>query len=157
MGNFIKKLKDAIVNLLSGPIEFGLKKQESNTAVARRRGNIIYLREPVENESSYPRDVESNNNIIELYKRMESKERPQATEAIVVKPQHMMDTIGIIEHLRGGRMCFVDLESLNGELAQRIATRLSNACAELGGTVLRIDSGAFCCIPYSDEYKTSSQ
>ena len=168
MGNFITKLKNAIIDLLSGPIEFGFqnKQKHDNTAVAKRRGNIIYLREPKYNEHEeanthhVPIAVESGGNIIDLFKHLESKEHPKTTEAIVFKPQHMMDTIEIIEQMKSGRMCFVDLESLNSELATKITNRLNNTCIELNGTISKITDRAICythcdtiILPSSNEYK----
>ena len=178
MGNFITRLKDTIIGLLSGPIDFDFrnkqKNENDNVAIARRKGNIIYLREPVfdetetENNHIFPMPIESNNNVIDLYKHLESKEIqiPKTTEAIVFKPQHMMDTIEIVEQMKSGRMCLVDLESLNFELAKKISTRLNNACAELNGTALRIGDRVVCYASCDtlflsssnpNEYKTSSK
>ena len=167
MASFITRLKNTIIDLLSGPIEFGFrsKQKHDNTAVAKRRGSIIYLREPVDNTENEEINirhvaVESGGNIINLYKHFESKERPKTTEAIVFKPQHMMDTIEIIEQMKSGRMCFVDLESLNSELATKITKRLNNTCTELNGTISKITDRAICythcdtiVLPSSNEYK----
>jgi len=173
MGNFITRLKDVIINLLSGPIELGFrnkqnKQEKDNTAIARRRGNVIYLREPSydgnEDNNFHSVSIESSNNIIDLFKHIESKEAPKTTEAIVFKPQHMMDTIEIVEQMRSGRMCLVDLESLNFELAKKITNRLNNACVELNGTILRISDRAVCymscetlVLPNPNEYKANSK
>ena len=69
------------------------------------------------------------------------------TETVVVRPKVIDDAVEIGNHVRGGRMCIVDLTNLPAAEAQRIADYLGGVCLAVDGQTTRVNNGIFAVSP----------
>ena len=76
-----------------------------------------------------------------------SSARP--AETVIVRPKVIDDAVEIGNHVRGGRMCIVDLTNLQASEAQRIADYLGGVCLAVDGQTTRVNNGIFAVSPQS--------
>ena len=71
----------------------------------------------------------------------------QQAETIIVRPKVIDDAVEIGNHIRGGRMCIVDLTNLPATEAQRIADYLGGVSLAVEGQIIRVNNGIFAVAP----------
>jgi len=72
-----------------------------------------------------------------------------ASEVLVIEPRQFVESIDIVEHLRGRKSVLLNLHMLDNENSQRVVDFLSGACHAIDGHQQRIGEGVFLFAPSS--------
>jgi FtsZ-interacting cell division protein YlmF len=71
----------------------------------------------------------------------------QFAETVIVHPKGVEDAIDIGNHVRSGKLCIVDLSSLEQKDSQRIADYLGGVCQGIDGVTVRVNHSIFTVCP----------
>ena len=97
--------------------------------------------------TSYRQSETKPSNVYSLTPHVASASAAKPVETVIARPKVIDDAVEIGNHVRGGRMCIVDLTNLPAGEAQRIADYLGGVCLAIDGQTTRVNNGIFAVSP----------
>jgi len=130
--------------------------QKSARSTARSTGSASSARTSSSTRTASkeaPKEAAKPSNVYSLQSQASSSTQ-RYTETVISKPKVIDDAVEIGNHVRGGRMCIVDLTNLPAGEAQRIADYLGGVCLALDGVTTRVNNGIFTVSPQNHKVMT---
>lgn len=98
-------------------------------------------------EPEQPARIEKKNNNVLPYNRKQNKSNGMSV--CVIKPNSLEDGREISDTLTSGRAVLLNLEDVDGDMAQRIIDFTSGACYSMGGNLQKVSTFIFVVTPSS--------